>query len=118
MITKLLLMILWCASNRTYFSSHWKHCFTYPNIQLSESVTKGVQMIEGLLYNHALFYYRSLIVEGLWFKREEMKYWEQLTLNFMTEESDDMSDSNTIIEHKLTWRSQGMQHIDMDAPSF
>ena len=47
-----------------------------------------------------------------------MKYWEQLTLNFMTEESDDMSDSNTIIEHKLTWRSQGMQHIDMDAPSF
>ena len=42
-----------------------------------------------------------------------MKYWEQLTLNFMTEESDDMSDSNyTIIEHKLTLRSQGMQHID------
>ena len=32
-------------------------------------------------------------------KREEMKYWEQLTLNYMTEESDDMSDSNTIIEH-------------------
>ena len=42
-----------------------------------------------------------------------MKYWEQLTLNFMTEESDDMSDSNyTIIEHKLTLRSQGMQHMN------
>ena len=41
-------------------------------------------------------------------KKEEMKYWEQLSLSFMTEESDDENDPNCIIEHKLTWRSKGI----------
>lgn len=40
-------------------------------------------------------------------KKEEMKYWERLSLAYMTEESDDESDPNSIIEHKLTWRSKG-----------
>ena len=38
---------------------------------------------------------------------EELKYWEQLSLDYMTEESDDASDPNCIVEHKLPWRSSG-----------
>lgn len=38
---------------------------------------------------------------------EEEKYWNDLSLEFMTEESDDEDDPNSIIEHKLPWRSTG-----------
>ncbi len=38
----------------------------------------------------------------------EMKYWEKLSTNDMSEESDDPKDPNTLIVHKLPWRSQGM----------
>ena len=34
---------------------------------------------------------------------EEVKYWNDLSLEFMTEESDDEDDPNCIIEHKLPW---------------
>ena len=44
---------------------------------------------------------RSVILD------EELKYWEQLSLDYMTEESDDARDPNCIIEHKLPWRSVG-----------
>ena len=39
---------------------------------------------------------------------EEVKYWNDLSLEFMTEESDNEDDPNCIIEHKLPWRSTGM----------
>ena len=39
-------------------------------------------------------------------KPSEMVHWKQLTLEFMTEESDDPDDSSLIIEDKLQWRSQ------------
>ena len=39
-------------------------------------------------------------------KPSEMVYWKQLTLEYMTEESDDPDDSSLIVEHKLQWRSQ------------
>ena len=42
---------------------------------------------------------------------EEIKYWNDLSLEFMTEESDDEDDRNCIIEHKLPWRSTGMYNI-------
>ena len=38
---------------------------------------------------------------------EEVKYWDDLSLEFVTEESDDEDDPNCIIEHKLPWRSTG-----------
>ena len=38
----------------------------------------------------------------------EMKYWEKLTVNEMSEESHDPEDPNTLIVHKLPWRSQGV----------
>lgn len=37
-----------------------------------------------------------------------MKYWEKLTIDGMSEESDDLSDTNSLIVHKLSWRSQGV----------
>ena len=42
---------------------------------------------------------------------DELRYWDDLSLEFMTEESDDEDDFNCIIEHKLPWRSAGMSII-------
>ena len=36
---------------------------------------------------------------------EEAERWKALSYAYMTEESDDSSDSNIIITHKLPWRS-------------
>ena len=38
----------------------------------------------------------------------EMKYWEDITIDEMSEESDDPEDPNTLIVHKLQWCSQGV----------
>ena len=38
--------------------------------------------------------------------KAEDKYWNQLDINYMTEESDDPSDNMIIVEHKPAWRSQ------------
>lgn len=40
-------------------------------------------------------------------RESEQQYWDPLTLDYMTEESDDESDPSRIIEHKLPWRSPG-----------
>ena len=40
-------------------------------------------------------------------RETEAQYWEALTLDYMTEESDDETDPNCIVEHKLPWRSNG-----------
>ncbi len=37
----------------------------------------------------------------------ELQYWDPLTLDYMTEESDDDSDQSRIVEHKIPWRSSG-----------
>lgn len=37
----------------------------------------------------------------------EAKYWADLTMEYMTEESDCSSDDNCIVEHKVPWRSKG-----------
>lgn len=37
---------------------------------------------------------------------EKEKYWKHLNVYYMTEESDDPSNPNIIIEHKLAWRSK------------
>ena len=39
-------------------------------------------------------------------KAELDKYWKHLNLNYVTEESDDSTNPNGIIEHKLPWRSK------------
>lgn len=39
-----------------------------------------------------------------------MKYWSQLTVDFMTEESDDDDDRNALVMHQLMWRSKS-KHI-------
>ena len=41
-------------------------------------------------------------------KESEMDYWKQLSIDFMTEESDFDEDTCTIIRHELTWRSNSM----------
>ena len=38
-------------------------------------------------------------------KSESEKYWNKLSLAYVTEESDDPDNPNGIIEHKLPWRS-------------
>ena len=40
-------------------------------------------------------------------RENERQYWEPLSLDFMTEESDDDNDPTVIVEHKLPWRSSG-----------
>ena len=35
-----------------------------------------------------------------------MQYWQDLSLDFMSEESDDPNDSNCLIVHKLPWLSE------------
>ena len=39
-------------------------------------------------------------------EREQANYWCHLSQQYMTEESDDPSDENVIIMHKLPWRSE------------
>ena len=39
-------------------------------------------------------------------KREMEKYWQKLSLLYITEESDDPDNPNGIIEHKFHWCSQ------------
>ncbi len=36
-----------------------------------------------------------------------MKYWQHITLAYLTEESDDPDNPNGIIEHKIAWRFHG-----------
>ena len=36
-----------------------------------------------------------------------MKYWKDVSLEFMSEESDDPDNPNVLIIHKLLWRSKG-----------
>lgn len=38
-------------------------------------------------------------------KNEMERYWKHLSLEYVTEESDDQENPNGIIEHKLSWRS-------------
>lgn len=37
----------------------------------------------------------------------EMKYWKHISIDEMSEESDDPEDPNTLVIHKLPWCSQG-----------
>ena len=39
--------------------------------------------------------------------KKEMKYWEKISIQYMTEESDD-DESGSIVTHKLLWRSPSM----------
>ena len=41
-------------------------------------------------------------------QEEEMKYWKQLSVEFMSEESDDPDDPSVIVIHPLCWRSDSM----------
>lgn len=36
----------------------------------------------------------------------EAKHWKQLGIEYMTEESDDPNDANSIVIHSLPWRSE------------
>ena len=40
-------------------------------------------------------------------RESELQYWDPLTIDCMTEESDDDNDSTHIVEHKIPWRSPG-----------
>ena len=44
-------------------------------------------------------------------KNEMDKYWQFLNVNYMTEESDDPSNPNGIIEHRLPWRSESKLYL-------
>ena len=39
--------------------------------------------------------------------KSEEKYWKAVTLDHMSEESDDAKDPNAIVVHHLPWRSKG-----------
>ena len=38
----------------------------------------------------------------------EMKYWKHITIDYMSEEFDDLDDANVLVVHPLPWRSQSM----------
>ena len=40
--------------------------------------------------------------------KKEQQYFDQLSLDYITEESDDEETGKTIILHKLTWRSESI----------
>ena len=45
-----------------------------------------------------------------------MKLWKDLTLDYMTVESDDPDDASLIIEHQLTWRSESdLLYVDVES---
>lgn len=44
---------------------------------------------------------RSVVV-----MESEKKYWKELSVEFMSDESDDDNDSNIFIVHQLSWRSE------------
>ena len=39
----------------------------------------------------------------------EMNHWKQISVDFMTDESDDSDDPNVLVIHELTWRSRSKQ---------
>ena len=39
----------------------------------------------------------------------EMNHWKHISVDFMTEESDDSDDPNVLVIHELTWRSRSKQ---------
>ena len=41
---------------------------------------------------------------------EEAKKWQSITHAYMTEESDDSSDPNVIVTHRLPWRSESKSY--------
>ena len=43
--------------------------------------------------------------------QSEVKMWDQITLDIMTEESDDPDDPSVIVEHKATWRSKRKYYL-------
>lgn len=56
---------------------------------------------------HILLFLQKFENRAIVVKQSEMKYWEKLCIDDMSEESDDPNDPNTLIVHKLQWRSQG-----------
>ena len=42
-------------------------------------------------------------------KKSELKYWSDITIDYMSQESDDTTNTENIIVHKLPWRSEGKQ---------
>jgi len=42
-----------------------------------------------------------------------MKYWKQLIVDYMSDESDDPADSWTPVIHPLLWLSERKAHIDV-----
>ena len=41
--------------------------------------------------------------------KEEARFWKDISIYYMTEESDCASDDNIVIEHKIPWHSQGFK---------
>ena len=39
-------------------------------------------------------------------RESEIQYWQDLSIDFMSEESDDPSDCNNLIIHRLPWLSE------------
>ena len=68
---------------------------------------KGFVFMQQCVYNITLsdfsqkFDRHSVVV-----LESEKKYWKELSVEFMSDESDDEQDSNTFIIHQLSWRSE------------
>ena len=61
-----------------------------------------------LLVLHITIFMQKYDNRAIVVREGEMKYWQQLSIDFMSEESDDPADSNSLIVHKHPWSSQGM----------
>ena len=55
------------------------------------------------------FNFQKFDNRGLMVMKEEMNHWKQLSIQYMTEESDG-NDADTLIVHELQWRSQSMHY--------
>ena len=71
------------------------------------------QMI--LLYMHLVSYKQKYDNRAVVVREAEMKYWQELSVDFMSLESDDPDDSNSLIVHKLPWCSNSMFSIPVFA---
>ena len=54
-----------------------------------------------------ILYFRNFITGNLWCWKRKPDFGKDLSIYYMTEESDCASDDNIVIEHKIPWRSQG-----------
>lgn len=68
---------------------------------------KGFVLMQQCVYIITLFdFFQKFDRRSVVVLESEKKYWKELSVEFMSDESDDENDSNTFVIHQLSWRSE------------